>query len=409
MNSLTEDSPEKTPRPIRIRWRRILFLLFLLFVLFFFTLLPRLLTRGLNDTGDFGPYKVSAEARALHARCQVADLHADSLLWSRDLLERGTYGHVDVPRLIEGGVALQAFTIVTKVPLKSGFKDQPVPPDVTVRMLVMSQRWPLATWSSLKERALYQARRLHTLAERSQERFRVITNKRQLAEYLAARKRDPKMSAGFLGIEGLHCLEGKLENVDALFAAGVRMMAPTHFFDTELGGSAHGTTGAGLSDFGRQVIERMEERGILIDVAHASPALLADLLKLARTPVISSHTGVRGTHDSVRNLSDEQLRGIAKTGGVVGIAFFKEATGGEDVAAVIKAIQYAVELIGADHVALGSDFDGSVKVPIHCGGLAKITEGLMAAGMSARDIQKVMGGNVMRVLARTLPATPKKK
>ena len=112
------------------------------------------------------------------------------------------------------------------------------------------------------------------------------------------------------------------------------------------------------------MVRRMEARGLLVDVAHASAATIADVLDLATHPVVASHTGVRGTCDNVRNLTDDQLRGIAATGGLIGIGFWDTATGGTDAASIARAIRYAADLVGVEHVALGSDFDGAVMVPL---------------------------------------------
>jgi membrane dipeptidase len=204
-------------------------------------------------------------------------------------------------------------------------------------------------------------------------------------------------------MEGLHGLDGKLERIDELFAAGVRMAAPTHFFDTELGGSAHGLSQAGLTEFGKKCLFRMQELGIAIDLAHASAAVIQDACALATKPVIVSHTGVKRSFDSPRNLSDESLKAVAKTGGVVGIGFFSAATGGEDINSIIRAMKATIELIGVGHVALGSDWDGTVKTPFDAAAIPRLTEALIEAGFSEEDLKKILGENVLRVLRRTLP------
>ena len=158
------------------------------------------------------------------------------------------------------------------------------------------------------------------------------------------------MTAGLLAIEGAHALDDDPANVDVAFDAGYRMISPSHFFDNAFGGSAHGIVKGGLTAAGREMIERMEARGMVLDVAHASSATIDDVLAFARRPVIASHTGVRGTADNARNLSDEHLRGIAATGGLVGIGFWETACGGDDVASIARSIRYAVDVAGAAHV-----------------------------------------------------------
>jgi microsomal dipeptidase-like Zn-dependent dipeptidase len=151
------------------------------------------------------------------------------------------------------------------------------------------------------------------------------------------------------------------------------------------------------------MVERMEALGMLVDVAHASSATIDDVLAMARRPVVASHTGVRGTADNARNLSDEHLRRIAATGGLIGIGFWDTATGGRDVASIARAIAYAADVAGVEHVALGSDFDGGVTVPIDATGLVQITDALLGLGWDETAIGQVMGRNAIRVLGDVLP------
>ena len=160
---------------------------------------------------------------------------------------------------------------------------------------------------SLKHRALYQSRRLHETAARSNGKLVLVKSSKDLKQYLEQRRNNPDLVGGLLGIEGAHSLEGKMENVNALFDAGFRMMGLTHHFDNELGCSAHGERKCGLSEFGKQVVQRMEELKMIVDLAHASPALTADVLSMAMRPILVSHTGVRGTCNNQRNLSNEQI------------------------------------------------------------------------------------------------------
>jgi microsomal dipeptidase-like Zn-dependent dipeptidase len=368
----------------------------------FFFVAPAAVELWSNRTRQRPPYSASDRARALHKTLLVADLHADSLLWDRDLLARASRGHVDIPRLVEGNVALQNFTVVTKVPFGSNYESNTGASD-EITPLAVAERWPVASWRSLKERALYQARKLDDAAARSGNRFVVIRTQRDLAAFVERRKSDSQLVAGLLGIEGAHALDGDVGNVDVLFDAGFRTMAPTHFFDNEWGGSAHGTVKTGLTDKGREMIRRMEARGMLVDVAHAAPRTIEDVLKVATRPVIDTHTGVRGTCDNQRNLSDDELRGIAATGGVVGIGYWDTATCGTDARAIARSIRYAANVAGVEHVALGSDFDGAVKEPFDTTGVVEITDALLAEGFSEDEIRMIMGGNVFRLLAETLP------
>ena len=181
------------------------------------------------------------------------------------------------------------------------------------------------------------------------------------------------------------------------------MMAPTHFFDNDIGGSAHGVAKGGLTDKGREMIRRMEAKKMIVDVAHASPRTIDDVLAIATRPVVVSHTGVKGTCDNTRNLSDDQLKAIAQTGGVIGIGFWDTAVCGTDAKAIAKALRYTADLVGVDHVALGSDNDGAVTAPFDITGVVEITDALMQEGFNDEDIAKIMGGNTLRVLKELLP------
>jgi microsomal dipeptidase-like Zn-dependent dipeptidase len=356
----------------------------------------------MNRTRVRGPYTVDARARELHRRLFVADLHADPLLWGRDLRVRAGRGHVDVPRLQDGGAALQVFSVVSKTPWGLNIERNDDRTD-QVMLLALAQGWAPKTWTSLKERAVYQARRLFRMAALSRGKLTVLKSRADLSSFVERRRQDRTLVAGLLGLEGAHVLEGEIANVEAMDVAGYRMVGLVHFFDNELGGSAHGVAKGGLTPFGREVVRRLEDKAILVDLAHSSPRTFADVLEVARRPIVVSHTGVKGTCDNVRNLSDEQLRGVARTGGIVGIGFWETAVCGTDVGAIVRAVRHAVGVAGLDHVGLGSDFDGAVTEPFDASGLPLLTEALLAAGFAEREVAAVMGGNVERLLEQNLP------
>ncbi|MFP6680630.1 MAG: dipeptidase, partial [Gammaproteobacteria bacterium] len=377
-------------------------LLFALAVIAFFFLAPDLVAWRMNTVHTAPPYPHNDATENLYARLFIADLHADTLLWNRDLLQRGHYGHIDLPRLLEANTGIQVFSAVTKTPRGINFERNDASSD-NITPLVIAQRWPWRTWDSLTERALHQANRLRQLADRSAGRFVVIRSRADLDDYVDRRRNDAKLTAGILALEGLHALDGDLGNLIRLNNAGFRMMGLTHFFDNAIGGSVHGVSKGGLTNFGRAVINEMEQLGIIIDLAHASPQLVADVLETASTRVVVSHTGVKGTCARTRNLSDQQLRAIGKNGGLVGIAFFEEAICGTDVGAIVRAIRYTANLIGVDHVALGSDFDGAVTTPFDVTGLRQLTTSLVHDGFSPADVEAIMGGNVVSLLKHALP------
>jgi microsomal dipeptidase-like Zn-dependent dipeptidase len=356
----------------------------------------------LNATTRASSAPPSARARQLHGRLRIADLHADTLLWDRDLLAGSRLGHVDLPRLQEGNVALQAFTVVTKVPRRISIERNSDDSDL-ISLLALTSFWPTRAWASLKQRALYQSSRLEQAARRSKGMLRLIRTADDLDGFLKQRQRSPAPVAGWLGLEGAHALEGDPANVDVLFEAGFRMISPSHFFDTEMGGSAAGVAKGGLTPAGSEMLRRMERRGMLVDLAHASERTIEDVLALATRPVVVSHTGVRGACDNNRNLRDDHARRIAAAGGVIGIGFWRTAVCGESPRDIARSIRYAAGLVGVDHVALGSDFDGATTTPFDAAGLVRLTDALLAEGFSGDDIRKIMGENVIRLLMMALP------
>lgn len=368
----------------------------------FFLVVPLIVDSRLNAVRGTSPHAPSDRARKLHQSLLIVDLHADTLLWDRDLLARNTRGHVDIPRLIDGNVALQAFTIVTKVPRGLNIERNSDRTD-SITLLAIAERWPISTWSSLKERTLYQAAKLESAAARSNGRLTVIRTAADLSQYLKHRAADPACTAGFLGIEGAHALESDLNNIDVFFDHGIRMMSPSHFFDNDIGGSAHGLAKSGLTPKGAEMIKRMQAKSMIVDLAHSSSAVIRDILAISIRPVVVSHTGVKGTCDNTRNLSDDEIIGVAKTGGVIGIGYWEQAVCASDAKAVARAVRYTANLVGIEHVGLGSDFDGAVSAPFDTAGLVAITDALIEQGFTDDEIRMIMGGNALRVLQEGLP------
>ena len=369
----------------------------------FFGVLPHEAAKRNNPVAELPPYPVSAAAGELHASLFVADLHADSLLWGRDLLVHDTIGQLDIPRLIKGNVGLQVFSAVTQVPFNRNLRENSSDSADIITLLAVAGRWPVRTWTSVKQRALYLADKLQVFADNSDGQLLLIRSQADLRRYLSGRTRNSAMVAGLLALEGAQVLEGEVRNVDVMHAAGYRMLGLVHLFDNATGGSAHGEQKQGLTAFGRAVVERAEALHMLVDMAHASPEMFDDVLAMVTRPVVSSHTGVQGTCEGLRNLSDAQLRAIAATGGVIGIGYWPNASCGEDLAAIIRSMRYTADLVGVEHLALGSDFDGSVQTPFDTAGVAQLTAGLLADGFTEQDVAKIMGGNVLRLLQTTLP------
>jgi membrane dipeptidase len=362
--------------------------------------LPGVIEGRYNRVLNAPPYAVPISISDLQQTLFVADLHADSLLWGRNLLRRSGRGHIDVPRLQQTNVSLQAFTVVTTIPRHLSIERNSDSSDM-VRDLAIAEHWPLRTWNSPKERALYQAERLRTFESEAGGKFVLLRTRSDLQKFVASRQ--PQSVAAILGAEGAQPLEGKLENLDTLYAAGFRMMSPTHFTDTTVAASASGEQRSGLTEFGRRWVRAMESRSMLIDLAHASPSTLYDVTAMATKPVIVSHTGVKGTCNNNRNLTDDELRAVARTGGLVGIGYWETAVCGRDAIAIARAIQYTAAVVGVEHVALGSDFDGGTVMPFDVTGVPLITDNLRKAGLSDHDIRLIMGENVVRLLSQSLP------
>ncbi|KTF70615.1 dipeptidase [Sphingomonas sp. HT-1] len=363
----------------------------------FFGIAPVVVEAGMNRVVATALPRVTTQTRRLHARLAIADLHADTLLWRRSLLDHANRGQVDLPRLQAGNVALQVFSSVTKTPRHQNYDANDADSD-NITLLAIAQLQPPRTWRSLLQRSLWHAEKLARAAQGSDGQLRVIRSAADLDTLLADRARGKSAVGGLLSIEGLHDIEGDIANLDRLYAAGFRMAGFAHFFDNRVAGSMHGMAKGGLTPLGRQVMRRMEAMGMIVDVAHASHAAVADILAIARRPVISSHGGVQATCKMNRNLTDEEIRGIARTGGVIGIGYWDAAICSTSPRAVAEAIAHVRDLVGVDHVGLGSDFDGAVATGFDASQLLLVTQALVDRGFSEQEIAKVMGGNVLRVL-----------
>jgi membrane dipeptidase len=328
----------------------------------------------------------SAEARALHDEHPAIDLHADTLMWGRwlgyDLLRRhepplpkaALGGHVDVPRMREGGMGAQFFGLVT-LPLRD------------------------------KKRGLAQVthEQIDVLDATVARRPEALRKVRTAADIDRARA-DGVMSA-LLGIEGAHALEGKLENLDAFARRGVRYLGILHFSANEAGAPAFGKgadPAQGLTAWGRALVERCEANKVVVDLAHINKRGFMDVCEMVKKPPIVSHTGVLGAFEHWRNIDDEQLRAVADRGGCVGVIFCPKFVGGDGLEPVVKHLLHILDVVGEDVPALGSDWDGFI-VPTRplCDprGLPLLTDALLAAGVKPRTIGKILRENVMRVLA----------
>jgi membrane dipeptidase len=328
----------------------------------------------------------SEQARALHAKHPAIDLHADTLMWSRWLgydmheaheppLWRAAFGgHVDLPRMRQGGVGAQFFGLVSL----------PVGARVRGLVRVVSEQIDLL---------------VETIARRPADLRLART-----AADIEACHRDGAIAA-LLGIEGAHSLEGNLDQLDVFARRGVRYLGLLHFSANEAGYPAYGRGRRdhdGLTPWGFDLVRRCEASGVIVDLAHINRAGFLDACAVATRPPIVSHTGVLGVFEHWRNIDDAQLRAVADKGGVVGVIFDPRYLGGNGLEPVVKHLLHIVDVAGEDAPALGSDWDGFILPTRELSdprGLPLLTDALLAAGASERLIGKILRGNVLRVLA----------
>ena len=212
--------------------------------------------------------------------------------------------------------------------------------------------------------------------------------------------------AAILGVEGGHALEGRLENLERFYGRGVRVFTVTWCNSNDLADSSsdknqpHG----GLSALGREAVKLMNRHGMIIDVSHAAKSSVLQIAELSSAPVIASHSGIKALRDFNRNLSDDEIKAIAEGGGVIGVVFLpyflKEPEAQASVDDVINCIDHVCQLVGTDHAALGSDFDGfegSLPGLEDVSKMPAIESGIRTRGYSEPDIKKILGLNFLRV------------
>jgi len=329
-------------------------------------------------------------ARDFQARAYVADGHADSLMWNRDLTLRSTRGQVDFPRLREASVNLQCFTLVTRgFPFIGGFP-----------VFAAWQGWPRAARRSEWTRANWQIDQLERFCAASGGGVAIATERMHLRAHQAT-----STLSAVLGVEGAHAIEGQVERIAQLHARGVRFMGLTHLANNELGGSSFPMMGnRGASALGAEVLEEMARVGMSVDVAHASERTLEMLLEVPGLRVFCSHTGVRSAGGGGRNLSDAVLARMSQAGGVAGIIYATVYLGGRELSDVVRHIDRALAVMGEGGVALGSDFDGMVPLPRgmrDVTDLWKLTE-LLLRRYPERVVRGVLGENLRRFFEETL-------
>ncbi len=218
-----------------------------------------------------------------------------------------------------------------------------------------------------------------------------------------------------LGVQGGHALDGDLRNVGRLWQRGVRMFAPAHVMDNDVVGSGTGGTAGGLSDFGRDVVEALEDQGVIVDLAHMSLTGIEETMPLLRRPFAISHTALRDDtaprpglirryNASTRNVPDAVAREVGARGGLLGVVMATQLLGGTTLNSAARMIRRAFAAAGDEHVAIGSDMDGALRMLIDCEGLPALADSMLAADVAPAVVEGFIGGNAARFLQGALPA-----
>ncbi len=334
----------------------------------------------------------TANVEEIHRRAYVADGHADSLMWDRDLTVASDKGHVDFPRLQAAGAKLQCFTLVTRgIPVIDGFG-----------LFAWWNNWPKEARRDEWSRAMWQIEKLERFCGAIPDRAAIATGRGDLERNLASNR----LSA-LIGVEGAHVVGNDPGRVRELWERGVRFMSLTHLDNSEIGGSSFPLRGnRGLTTLGKEVLSEMAKVGMAVDLAHASARCLDDIFSGPDVPVFCSHTGIAAVTPSWRNMSDEVLREVKRRRGVVGVIFATSFIGGSRLSNLLDHLVHAVEVIGPEHVGLGSDYDGMIRLPREMRDVRDvraITAGLLERGLPPESVELVLGGSYKRFFERALP------
>lgn len=317
-----------------------------------------------------------------HKKAVIADTHCDTV--HRMFLPSDEYnfknrnhsGHIDLPRLKEGGVKVQVFAL---------YIEPEYNPD-----------------RSLKRCLILYDQLVRTL-KNCQEEIELVRGYEEMADVLKKNK-----IAAFISIEGGEALEGSLAILRVLYSLGIRFLTLTWNFRNQIAdGAAENKTGGGLTRFGREVIREMNRLGMIVDVSHLSEAGFWDVMELSESPVIASHSNAAALCSHRRNLKDEQIKSLADKGGLIGINFYPlfVSRNKPDIPALLDHIDYIVNLVGIDYICLGSDFDGIRETVTGLEDVSKLpnlTYQLMKRGYNDKDIKKIYGDNFLKFVRKNL-------
>jgi len=364
----------------------------------------------------------------IHQRAIVIDLHADTaqrLVDEKDfdIMSRNSDGHLDVPRMRDGGLDAQFFSI-----------------------WVEPEHYGIGGETAVN-RADVQIEAVHRMTQQHSHDWELATTADDVRRISA----NGKLSA-LMGLEGGYAIDDKLENVEKYFSLGVRYMSPAWSVSTRWAGSSNDETGRslGLTDFGKEVIQEMNHLGMMVDVSHVSDLAFWDIIETTKKPIIVSHSNARSLASHPRNLTDDMIRAVGDAGGVTCVVFYptfldddwganknlideelkphlirlEEETVGTNVdkwlakekfrmsefakrippitvARVVDHIDHIVKLSSVDNVGIGSDFDGIPATPKDLSSVAdlpNLTQELLGRGYSESNVEKILGANVLRVM-----------
>ena len=320
---------------------------------------------------------LAARAADLHRRALVFDAHVDTVLalgpGGRSFVERGEHGHVDLPRLREGGVGVQVFALFIEPRYK---------PERGLQRAI--ELWDRLTGALAA--AGEAVRVCHTVAD-----LDAATAGGQLA--------------AILSVEGGEAIGTELAALRALHALGVRAMGLTWNERNAIAdGAGEDRAQGGLTGFGREVVAEMNRLGMVVDVSHLCERSFWDVLAMSRVPVVASHSNARALCDHARNLRDAQIVALARAGGVMGMNFYARFLDTDparaDVERLCDHVDHVAALVGPEHVGLGSDFDGIGETPRGLEDVSRlpaVTEALLRRGYTDAQVALVLGQNFLRV------------
>jgi membrane dipeptidase len=337
-------------------------------------------------------------AKRIHASSTVVDTHNDTILSliksppfissenepvspRRSLGEQSEYGQIDIPRIKEGGVNCMLFAMY-------------VSPQYTSRLLRLVQML-----DAFQEEV-----------EKNKDTLAIATSYREITKAVKEGK-----IAAVITVEGGEPLEGKIESLRTIHRLGARSLTLTHFPRNELGDGSGADSGSHLTDFGREVVEEMNRLGMIVDISHLNETGFWDVIDLTKEPLLATHSNCKALCSHHRNLTDDQIKALAEKGGVMNLSFcggFIKDGVGFDSEAVKKVtimdwldhLDHAVGLVGTSHVGIGSDLDGGCGFPdlSDVTRFPSLTEGMVSRGYSDSDIEKILGGNDLRVFKKVL-------